>query len=80
MSALEFLYWQCFYSVEPWGQEMDSLNAGIVASTIANIHSKKTFKAADFMPVFEKKPQPIEQVQAYFMAMAETSKQKGLKA
>jgi hypothetical protein len=46
-----------FYRIEPWGPERADLNAGIIASTIANCHRDSTkrpepFAPADFMPKF----------------------------
>lgn len=36
MSEPEFLSWVAYYQIEPWGSELANLNAGIIASTIAN--------------------------------------------
>ena len=46
-----------FYSIEPWGPERADLNAGIIASTIANVNrdSKvrpEPFTASDFIPKY----------------------------
>lgn len=38
-----------YYSLEPFGQERDNFHAGVVASTMANVHSKRRFKPDDFM-------------------------------
>jgi protein required for attachment to host cells len=41
--------------VEPWGEWRADVRAGIIASTLANIHRKsgaKAYTAADFMPKF----------------------------
>lgn len=39
--------------MEPFGSERDNIHAGIIASTLANIHggSKKTWSAKDFMVI-----------------------------
>ena len=36
-------------SIRPFGVERDNIHAGIIASTIANCHSKKSWQASDFM-------------------------------
>lgn len=38
-----------FYSIQPFGVRRDNLHAAIIASTIANCHSKKRFTTSDFM-------------------------------
>jgi hypothetical protein len=55
-----------YYSVEPWGPERADLNAGIIASTLANVHrdSKRRpepFTAAEFMPKYGPEPEPEEE-------------------
>ncbi len=52
--------WQAYYLVEPWGEERADLRAGIVASTVANVHrdpKQAAFEPADFMPQFAE-PEP----------------------
>lgn len=49
MSYSELVHWQAYCNLEPFGQERENMHAGIIASTIANVNSKKTFKPADFM-------------------------------
>lgn len=51
-----------YYSLEPWGPERADLNAGIIASMIANVNrdSKRRpepFTAADFMPKYGPEPE-----------------------
>ena len=43
------MHWQAYYALEPFGQERDNFHAGIIASTVANCHSKKAWSAKDFM-------------------------------
>lgn len=45
----EFMQWQAYYALEPFGQERDNFHAGVIASTVANCHSKKAWSAKDFM-------------------------------
>lgn len=68
----ELAYWIAFYEVNPFGPERGDLQAGIIASTIANVNSKKTYKANDFMPDFDRKPkqQTMEDMQLQCMKAA----------
>ena len=53
MSSRQFEEWATLYSQEPWGDWRADLRAGIVASTLANIHRKPkapAFTPQDFMP------------------------------
>lgn len=56
MTHKEFLKWQRFYSVEPWGQARDEYRNGLLVSTIANVNSAKgkRFKIEDFLLFMEK--------------------------
>ncbi len=61
----ELAHWVAFYEVNPFGLDRGDLQAGIIASTIANVNSKKTYKAEDFMADFDRKPktQTMDQMQ-----------------
>lgn len=61
----ELAHWIAFYEVNPFGLDRGDLQAGIIASTIANVNSKKTFQPKDFMPDFDRKPkrQTMDQMQ-----------------
>ncbi|MCH7872238.1 MAG: DUF4035 domain-containing protein [Planctomycetes bacterium] len=52
--SMEFAEWCAFYILDPWGGERGDLQAGIIASTIAQVNAAKgkRFKPADFMPKF----------------------------
>lgn len=44
-----------YFSLEPWGTEVEDWRSGLVASTIANVNrdpkkQRKAFKPSDFMP------------------------------
>ena len=43
------------YSIEPWGEKREDLQAGVVASVIATAHGKKRYSPNDFMLEFDKK-------------------------
>ena len=53
MSGREFLEWQAYHSRWPLGEVRADLRAGIIASTIANVHrgaDTPAFHPSDFMP------------------------------
>jgi hypothetical protein len=55
LSAREFAEWQAYFAIEPFGEDMADLRAGIVAATIANVNrdAKKRsqpYEPLDFMP------------------------------
>lgn len=55
MSSEEFVYWQAYASIEPFGDARGDLQAAIIASTIANRHrgpKEQAYKLADFLPNF----------------------------
>jgi hypothetical protein len=49
MSIREFLQWEAYYSLEPFGQERDNWHMATLASVFANAFSKKQFSSDDFM-------------------------------
>lgn len=62
MSWVEFVEWMAFYQMEPFGEMRADLRSGIIASTFANCHrdpdkQREPFKASDFMPQFDRKPE-----------------------
>lgn len=59
ISGQELSEWIAFYSMEPWGCEVEDLREGIISSTIANVNrdpkkQPKPFKPQDFMPTWDK--------------------------
>jgi hypothetical protein len=57
MSSRELSEWAAYFAIEPFGEERADLRAGIVASTIANVHAGrkgKPFAPVDFMPFQER--------------------------
>lgn len=67
IDSTELAEWIAYYSLEPFGQERDSLNSAIIAATIANANrasKSKTYKPSDFMPDFEHKEQSAEDMKA----------------
>ena len=63
-----------FYNLDPFGDVRGDLQAGIVASTIANANSGKgsrTFQPVDFMPLMEKPEQDEDDMISIMTAMAQ---------
>jgi len=54
ISSEELTEWAAYYQLDPFGSYRADLQAGVVASTMANIHAKKghKFGPSDFMPRF----------------------------
>jgi hypothetical protein len=54
VSSEELTEWAAYYQLDPFGSYRGDLQAGTVASTMANIHAKKghRFTPTDFMPKF----------------------------
>jgi hypothetical protein len=69
--------WMAYYSIEPFGSNMDDLRAGVLASLTANIHrdekkQRQPFEPADFFPWLGKREKPgwervFEGMQAFNM-------------
>lgn len=61
ISSEELTEWAAYYQLDPFGSYRADLQAGVVASTMANIHAKKghTFGPSDFMPRFGE-PEPVK--------------------
>lgn len=61
--------------LEPFGEERADLRAGIIASTVANVHrsrKQRPMKPSDFMPKFDYRPPAPEAVAARVRAMLAT--------
>ena len=55
MSSEEFVYWQAYASIEPFGDQRGDLQAAIIAQTIANRHrgpKEQQYQLKDFLPNF----------------------------
>jgi Protein of unknown function (DUF4035) len=55
MDREEYLNWQAYFALDPFGEERADYRAGIIAATIANVHrakGQKAFTPPDFMPRF----------------------------
>lgn len=52
MSASEYMHWEAFYQLEPFGAERDNMHAGLIAATVWNTQRGKKQKGMthkDFM-------------------------------
>jgi len=63
ISSAEFTEWFAFYTLEPWGYEVENWRSGLVAAMVANTardpkKHRKPYQPEDFMPNMEpKRPQ-----------------------
>jgi hypothetical protein len=66
VDSAEFVGWQAYALLEPFGEERGDLRAGIVAATIANVNRGKNtrpYRPREFMPTFRPRPPEPEPVQ-----------------
>lgn len=71
LTSAQFAEWEAFFSLEPWGFEMDNFRAGIVASTVANFSQaskRHDFAPRDFMPREPKAPTVADKIRQFFGA------------
>lgn len=65
MSSAEFGEWKAYYSLEPFGDRIDDIRMGTVASVVANVNRGKDtqpYKPNDFIP-WAQEPE-VEEVKA----------------
>ena len=73
IDSRELSEWMAYYEVNPFGSVRDDLQAGIVASTIANVNrgkNDKSFTPSDFMPYMDKPQQSEGDMQAVMDVLA----------
>ena len=73
IDSRELSEWMAYYELNPFGSVRDDLQAGIIASTIANVNrgkNDKSFAPSDFMPYMEKPQQSEGDMQAVMDALA----------
>ena len=65
IDSKELAEWMQYYALDPFGTEREDLQAGIIASTVANANSAKgkAFQPSDFMPYLDKNEQTPEDMQ-----------------
>ena len=82
MSSEEFVDWQLYYELNPFGPKRGDFQSALIASTIANANAPKGKKFAlkDFMLDFkstrqtqQKRPISSEQVVSFFQALKQGS-------
>jgi hypothetical protein len=60
LDSHELSEWMAYYRLEPFGEVRADVRAGIVASTLANVHRKRSappFSPLDFLAFPEPKPE-----------------------
>jgi len=85
MGMDEFVDWQAYYLLEPFGGDTAFLQSGIIAATIANVNKAKGKTASlpsDFMPDFKKrfetpKKQSTKSIKKFMMGLVKATKKKG---
>jgi hypothetical protein len=73
IDSKELAEWMVYYSLDPFGNERGDLQAGIIASTVANANSGKgrAFQPSDFMPYADgKQEQTANDMKATLNTMA----------
>ncbi len=55
IDSRELTEWAVFFSLEPWGTEVEDWRAGLIAATIANVNRdpkqrRQPYEPSDFMP------------------------------
>jgi hypothetical protein len=73
IDSRELAEWMVYYGLDPFGDVRGDLQAGIVASTIANANKGKNgraFTPADFMPLIKKPDQSENDMQTQMEAIA----------
>jgi hypothetical protein len=53
MSSKEYTKWKAYYSIRPWGEEMQNYRIGMVTQSIRAANSKEPIYMKDCIPVFE---------------------------
>ncbi len=67
--------WIAYYELDPWGGPRGDLQAGIIASTMANIHRgrKAPLRPRDFMPQFGRRAQTQDEMVAVLTLAAQAA-------
>lgn len=71
--SAEFTLWQAFYKLDPWGPERDDLRQAITSSLLVNVNTRsggRKASPADFMPFAHKAEQTDEEIEAFFVGLA----------
>lgn len=85
ISSAEFAEWMAYYHLEPFGFHANFLQAGIIASTIANANRKKgakPFKPNDFIPKSQYEilgipKDSMEKIKEFFTGIASVKNKRG---
>lgn len=75
ISATEFLHWQEFYRLEPFGPSQDDLRAGAIVSTLWNANRGKSTPVKhphDFFPSCKPRRRPVDPRKLRDMFLAHT--------
>lgn len=64
MSVQEFIQWQAFYHLDPWGGYRQDINSANICSVIANINrgeNTQAYQLEDFT-LFQRTPAPPDEI------------------
>lgn len=80
ITSRQFVDWMAFERLDPIGGQRGDIQAGVIASVIANVNrdtkkQKKPFSITDFMPFVEKKPSnPIAALRQHLRSLKKDGK------
>ena len=62
LTAEEFIEWEAYASIEPWGTDADNVRTAALQATVANFsgNSKRAWKVTDFLPKQPEVEAPVE--------------------
>jgi len=63
VSASEFVHWQAFYGLEPWGGEIDDYRAGLAPAIYVNSHAGKDAQPMSPLDFYPHHRPPVEKVE-----------------
>lgn len=63
LSAEEFLDWEAYAAIEPWGYDMDNIRTASLQTTVANFsgNTKRKLKVDDFLPKRQQSKESVEE-------------------
>lgn len=74
MPAQEFLEWEAYYNLEPFGAERDNFHSATLAALLVNTNRSKGMRPAsyrDFMLSNNTRNSHVETMRSRFLALAE---------
>jgi hypothetical protein len=68
LTAEEFVEWEAFSTIEPWGFEMENVRFARLSAVVANFsgNTRKVWKPVDFLPPKPGQDSVAEKVKRFF--------------